>query len=110
MKAKKKKVKQKERYIAICPKCGSSNVKAETNPIYGATGLSTQFKQCNNCGHHGQVFPEVLESKVPKKVKKPEEVKEKQQVQTSFGKGYYKFLLYVIAPILVILVILLFVL
>lgn len=83
----------KEHYVTICPKCHSSDVSMEKNPVYAITGLLIHFKQCNNCGHHGQVFPEVPASEVPKKPKNIKKIKERQFVQTSYGKGYYKFIL-----------------
>lgn len=88
--------KPKEKYVTICPKCGSDDVQGETNPAYVDAGLFNQFKQCNNCSHHGQIFPEVPKSKVTKNPKKPEEVKDRQLVEPSLGKGYYKFIHYMI--------------
>ena len=92
----KSKAKPKERFVPVCPKCGSDDVQSETNPAYASSGLLTQFKQCNNCGHHGQFFPEVPKSKVTKTPKKAEEVKDRQLVELSLGKGYYKFIHYMI--------------
>ena len=89
----------KDYYVTVCPKCGSDNVKSETNPAYAFTGLLTQFKQCMNCGHHGQFFPEDLKSKVTKTPKKREDVKGREMVQTSFGKGYFKYLIYIAIPL-----------
>jgi hypothetical protein len=95
----------KERYVTVCPKCGSDDVKGETNPAYAATGLVTQFKQCNNCGHHGQFFPEVPKSKVTKNPKKANEVKDKQLVEPTLGKGYYNWFKYVAIPLAIIILI-----
>jgi transcription elongation factor Elf1 len=93
---------KKEYHVFICPKCRSDDVSAEKNPAYVATGLLTQFKQCNNCGHHGQVFPEVLRSEVPKKPKSIKEIKQRELVQTSFGKGYFKYVIYITIPLSII--------
>jgi len=83
-------------------------VSPENNPVYVATGLSNQFMQCNNCGHHGMVFPEVPESQAPKKPKDIKEIKNIQFVQTSFGKGYLKYWVYIGIPLTVLTLILLF--
>ncbi|MBW1838884.1 MAG: hypothetical protein JRI49_03030 [Deltaproteobacteria bacterium] len=90
---------KKERYVAVCPKCGSDDVKMETNPAYATSGLNMQFKQCMNCGHHGQFFPEVPKSKVTKNPKKPSEVKDRRLVQTSYGKANWAYVKYIGLPI-----------
>lgn len=92
---------KKERYVMVCPKCGSTDIKAETNPAYAITGLVLNFKQCMNCGHHGQFFPEELRAEVRKVPKKREHVKDKTMVEVSFGRGYMKYLLYIAIPLTV---------
>ncbi len=89
---------KEEPYVTICPKCGSDNVKAETNPAYAVTGLLTAFSECGDCGHHGQVFPQVPLSKLPKKLKPVEKIPARQLVQTSYGKAYSKLLKYYLIP------------
>ncbi|HJW96617.1 MAG TPA: hypothetical protein VJ485_00465 [archaeon] len=101
-KQKQTKTKLKERYVTVCPKCGSDDVQGETNPAYAASGLFNQFKQCNNCGHHGEFFPEVPKSKVAKIPKRPGEVKNKQLVEPSLGKGYYNWFKYIVIPLAII--------
>lgn len=55
---------KKERYIRICPKCGSINIQTDySNPAVWAYGTSTKYK-CNSCGVIGPVFPEILESEI----------------------------------------------
>ncbi len=93
---------KKERYVMVCPKCGSTDIKAETNPAYAITGLVLNFKQCMNCGHHGQFFPEELRTEVRKTPKKREHVKGKTMVEVSFGRGYMKYLLYILIPLFLI--------
>ena len=85
-KPKPRKAKPRERFVTICPKCGSMDVQGDTNPSYASSGL-TQFKQCNSCGHHGQFFPEVPESRAPKNPKRPAEVRDRQLVNPSYGQG-----------------------
>ncbi len=99
---------KKKRYITICPKCESNNINIETNPAYAITGLINQFKECRNCGYRGQVFPEVLESEVPKKPKKIEDIKDRTLIEPTFGKGYSKYFKYIVLPFLIIFAILFF--
>ena len=89
----------KEKYVTVCPKCGSRDVTFEKQAAYVYTGLSNQFKQCNNCGYHGMIFPEVPVSGVEEQPLKAEEVKDRVVVQTSFGKGYLRYLLYIAIPL-----------
>ena len=98
---------KKEDYVTVCPKCGSDNVSFEKEAAYVATGLSNQYKECNNCGYHGLIFPEAPRSQVTEKPKDIKEVKKVELVQTSFGKGYFKYLLYIAVPILIIILLLL---
>ena len=91
-----------EDYVTACPKCGSTDVSAEKNPAYVATGLFFSFRQCNNCDHHGQVFPEIPRSEVQEKPKPVKEIRERQLVETSYGKGYYRLFV----PVIIISVIL----
>jgi hypothetical protein len=99
MVSKKAAKKEKDRYVTVCPKCGSDNVKFETNPAYAYFGFINQFRQCCNCGHHGQVFPEELKSKVRKVPRKASEVTEKQFVEPMFGRGYSRVFWYIAFPI-----------
>ena len=92
---------KKEKWVTICPKCGSTDVSPESNPAYIDSGLSTSYKQCENCGHHGLVFPKVPKSKVPKKTKPLSKVKNPTMVQTGYGEGYFKYLIYVSIPIMI---------
>jgi DNA-directed RNA polymerase subunit RPC12/RpoP len=90
---------KKEKWVTICPKCGSSDISPESNPVYIESGLSTSYKQCENCGHHGLVFPQVPLSKVPKKTKPLSNVKNPTCVQTGYGEGYWKYLIYLVVPL-----------
>jgi hypothetical protein len=89
----------KETYVTVCPKCGSDNVGFENEAAYAATGLSSQFRHCNNCGFKGMIFPQIPRSQFKESdVKKISKTKE-EPVQTSFGEGYFKYLIYVAIPI-----------
>jgi hypothetical protein len=86
-------------YIKICPKCGSDNVSFERNPAYVAMGLLNQFGQCDNCGFHGQIFPEVPISERGDFAVNVDKVEKRQLVQTAFGKGYLNYFLFIELPI-----------
>lgn len=53
----------KEKYVKICPKCGSTDVQVDFSNASFAIG-SPVSHNCNSCGTVGMVFPEVEESKV----------------------------------------------
>jgi ribosomal protein S27AE len=48
----------KERYVKICPQCGSTNIKI---PPAGMDLKMTKRDYCSECGNFG-IFPEILES------------------------------------------------
>ena len=55
---------EKEKYVKICPKCGSINVKVDfSNPVVWTYGTNVKYK-CNSCGHLSLLFPEVLNSNI----------------------------------------------
>jgi len=54
------------------------------------------------------IFPEVPASQVPKKPKDVKEIKDIQFVQTSYGRGYLKYLIYIGIPLTILTLILLF--
>jgi len=87
---------RKEKWVTICPKCGSTDISPESNAVYAGFN---QYKQCENCGHHGIIFPQVPKSKAPKKPKSPEKVKEPLMVQTAWGEGYFKYYIYLLLPL-----------
>lgn len=50
----------KEKYVKICPKCGSIDVQTDfSNPADWALGITPRYK-CNSCNHESTIFPEVL--------------------------------------------------
>ena len=102
---------KKEDYVTVCPKCGSNRIRSETDPAYVWSGLSNTFKECENCGHRGIMFPEVPRSEI--KTIKTEKLKNKKLlfpvlVQTSFSRGYWKYVKYIILPLVLLVVILYF--
>lgn len=55
----KKKSSKQERYVMICPKCGSPDVYLDkSNPLQPAMGLPAMYV-CNKCRYKGYNFPEV---------------------------------------------------
>ncbi len=97
---------KKEQYILICPKCNSDDVTFEKNPAYIGTGLFNQFSECLHCGHHGMFFPQFEKSKIPKKIKPINELKDRNLAQTSIGKGYFFYFKYLEIPLLIMFVLL----
>ena len=55
------KKKTKEKYLRICPKCGSANVTLDSSNIGGwALGTFSSVKYiCKKCGFINIVFPEI---------------------------------------------------
>lgn len=52
--------KEKEKYVRICPNCGSLDIEIlnVTKQFTFALGIPTQYK-CKKCGFSSHVFPEV---------------------------------------------------
>ncbi len=44
--------------VKVCPKCGSENIKVDTNPKVAA-GFSPPVYPCIDCGFSGSMFPEI---------------------------------------------------
>ncbi len=80
-----------EKYISICPKCGSSDVINDfSNPGAVATGLFNNTKKCNHCGNVG-MFPEVSESNRPETPIPIEDVEDRDFSQNIYGHSFEKF-------------------
>lgn len=64
-----------EKYIKICPKCGSIDIKEELdNPAKVRLGAPLDCI-CRSCGFKAKIFPEVKEDEIEdfrKKLKKKE--------------------------------------
>jgi hypothetical protein len=85
--------KKKERWVKVCPKCGSKGVVGDDSvPVFASTGLFNSIKKCENCGHTGVFFPEVPKNKAPKKTISPEKVKSATYFEPTYGQGAVEFL------------------
>lgn len=55
---------KKQKYFPICPKCGSIDIGTDfSNPVVWNYGTPPK-RRCNSCGYIGNIFPEILESKI----------------------------------------------
>ena len=45
--------------VKVCPKCGSENVKVDTDNVKAAVGLSVPAYKCLDCFFSGPLFPEI---------------------------------------------------
>ncbi len=89
----------KERWITVCPKCGSTDVSADfSNPVGVVTGRFQNFKICNHCGYDSMIFPEVPESKV-QKPKDLKDVEKRTLVDVGYGQGVTHFWWKIVGPI-----------
>ena len=52
-------------FVKVCPKCGSENVKIDTDNPRASAGLSVPNYVCMDCGFSGQIFPEISKE-IPK--------------------------------------------
>ena len=74
-----------EKYIKVCPKCGSSEVGPDfSNPAVWAYGSNPQYS-CDSCQHVGLVFPEVVEKDVKEVSKKFKSDDKSPKVDTYSG-------------------------
>ena len=95
-------------YVMVCPECKSTDVHIDKeNPLQPAMGLPEKYV-CENCGHNGYGFPEVLtselenfEKEVDKKHLRKEDKFEK--VDTSYGKFLVDVFWKIISPISIVL-------
>lgn len=55
---------EKERYVKICPKCGSIDVDTDySNPAVWAYGTTMKYK-CSSCSYSNTLFPEVYKENI----------------------------------------------
>lgn len=86
---------QKEKFVKICPKCGSKDVQTDySNAAVWAYGAPTSNK-CDNCSHVAKVFPEVAESEL--KDFKPQKVDKTVDTKTGESIGY---LVWIVIPLI----------
>ena len=107
--------KKKEKYVQVCPQCKSINISQDKSTMQQLGELPIRYI-CNNCGHSGFSFPEVLESEVEKFEK---DIRHSGLIDTkkdktpllddSYGKFEVRFLWKIFSPIILFLgIILLF--
>ncbi len=75
-----------EKYIKICPTCGSPDIEADFSNAAAVADGFFYSKRCNNCGYNGGFFPEIPVSQL-KKPKNPNEIKNNQYVDKTYIKG-----------------------
>ncbi len=66
LKKKKKPTKESERYITVCPYCGSADVSSDMSIKSIGQGSLFNEKKCNDCGFSGEIFPEMTISEAKK--------------------------------------------
>lgn len=54
----------KEKYVKVCPKCGSTNVSSFSGKYFSSKEFYLRC-ECKDCGYEG-VIPEVEQSKLKK--------------------------------------------
>jgi len=93
--------------IRFCPNCGSTEVEPDTsNAAYVAeAGGNPNSWECNNCDYTG-LMPEGS----PQDRSESEEIdfepgENYSRHDTGFGKGYYRYILYVLVPLVLALLI-----
>ena len=64
--------------VKVCPKCGSENVKIDTDNVKAAFGLSVSTYKCLDCLFSGPLFPEI-EKEVPHTVPKDSKKQQKEK-------------------------------
>ncbi len=64
---------KKERYVKICPKCGSTDIITSTGR-YFIGGAEVYRDNCKDCGYEG-VIPEIKKSEIEKFKKELKRIK-----------------------------------
>ena len=80
----------KEEFIYICTRCGSTNVRSDLSKDMIAWGGSTRWV-CGNCGFSAIVFPEVKKSEIEnfrRKLKERPIIKDDEHKKYSKSKGF----------------------
>ena len=109
MVVKKKNNQKKEKYVRVCPKCKSINIKQDKSTLQQTGALPTMYI-CNKCGHSGYTFPEVKLSELKKfEVEVDAEhlrdnKKDKTElIDTSYGKFEVRLWWKIVSPIMILL-------
>jgi hypothetical protein len=100
-------VKSKEKYVQVCPKCKSPDIRQDKSTLQQIGALPTMYI-CNKCKYSSYVFPEVKLSELngfEKEVDKLRDVKKDKSdlIDTAYGKFEVRFVWKIVAPIAVIL-------
>ena len=102
-----KKLKDKnKKFVRICPKCGSTNIKTDfSNPVVWAYGTTTKYK-CISCSYLGTIFPEVLRNEVKNYKKELDDIKKEGKIvnkkwemvdtSTGYSVGLFEIMIIVI--------------
>ena len=64
--------------VKVCPKCGSENVKIDTDNVKAVVVLSVSAYKCLDCLFSGHLFPEI-EKEVPHAVPKDNKKQQKEK-------------------------------
>jgi len=72
---------EKKKFVKICPKCGSIDVKEELDNAGKVKFGAPLDNICQSCGFRGKVFPEIEEDKVKEFKKEIEEKKKEEKVK-----------------------------
>ena len=95
-----------QRYLRICPKCKSANIRMDKSTMQQLGALPTMYI-CNACGHSGYSFPEVTADRLEKFSKEIKSAPEKKNgkselVDTAYGKFEVRFIWKFSAPFLIV--------
>ena len=103
------KKKKKEKYVKVCPKCKSPNVRMDKSTLQQIGALPTVYI-CGKCEHSGYNFPEVpiselkgFEEEVDKEHLRDVKKDKTPLLDTSYGKFEVRFWWKIVAPVFLLL-------
>lgn len=98
------KKKSKEKYVQVCPKCKSVNVRQDKSTLQQIGALPTMYI-CGKCGFSSYIFPEVklselkdFENEVEGESKEVKKTKS-DLIDMSYGKFEVRLMWKVVSPI-----------
>lgn len=89
-----------ERYVKICPYCGSTDLSSHSEPAAVRTGMVDSVMKCNHCGYVGHIA-EISASEVPESPKPLDELPERPMVDKRYGKGIVTGVLKIVGPLMI---------